>query len=203
MANRKGSQRKKKKSLAKDPRILAAAGVILLAAVLLILFLRGCGLSHRSPEHIVEALVKAGIRGDEKAMKDCYGVRTEGPAELQEEVKARIQYYKAHNADRLSIRECGRLFEEEDNVCIYVIYDLRLEDGQDYPCCETFMTQKREGSFYVLTPEQVTEDMQDTSSVHYEAFMDTEAYRSYAKEYDTFIRKNPGYEDKIAGKLKS
>ena len=35
----------------------------------------------------------------------------------------------------------------------------------------------------------------------FNTILSSDLYKDYAKEYDTFIRKNPGYEDKIAGKL--
>jgi hypothetical protein len=43
--------------------------------------------------------------------------------------------------------------------------------------------------------------MSSAAAEAYAKFMETDLYKDYAKEYDTFIRKNPGYEDKIAGKL--
>ena len=33
-------------------------------------------------------------------------------------------------------------------------------------------------------------------------FMNTQAYKDYTTAYDKFIKKNPGYEEKIAAKLK-
>ena len=34
-------------------------------------------------------------------------------------------------------------------------------------------------------------------------FMKTDAYKTYTKAYETFIKKNPGYEDKISEKSRS
>lgn len=32
-------------------------------------------------------------------------------------------------------------------------------------------------------------------------FMNTDVYKDYTKAYEVFIKKNPGYEDKISSKL--
>ena len=49
--------------------------------------------------------------------------------------------------------------------------------------------------------DETEEEMSSAAAEAYAKFMETDLYKDYAKEYDTFIRKNPGYEDKIAGKL--
>ena len=38
---------------------------------------------------------------------------------------------------------------------------------------------------------------------HEAKFMKTDSYKTYTKAYDTFIKKNPGYEDKISEKIGS
>ena len=43
--------------------------------------------------------------------------------------------------------------------------------------------------------------MNQQAADDYAKFMTTDAYKNYAKDYDTFIKKNPGYEEKIAGKI--
>ena len=35
----------------------------------------------------------------------------------------------------------------------------------------------------------------------YSDFMQTDAYKDYVTAYETFTKKNPGYEEKIASKL--
>ncbi len=183
--------------------MITAGAALFLAVVLLLLLFRSCGSTHGSAIGVVRSLVKAGVDGDLKKMKDCYGVKADAPGELQSELDATVRYYKAHNPDRVRIRKCGKLFEDEELSCtgVYIVYHLRLPDGQDYPCIGTYLVQKREGRYYVLTAAQTEKEMSDAAAAAYAKFMETDLYKDYAKEYDTFIRRNPGYEDKIAGKL--
>ena len=83
-------------------------------------------------------------------------------------------------------------------LCIYVLYHLILENDQSYPCISTYITQNIEGKYYVLAPSKVTDDLSQKAADAYRQFMTTDTYKNYAREYDTFIKKNPGYEDKIA-----
>ena len=43
--------------------------------------------------------------------------------------------------------------------------------------------------------------MSQAAADEYAKFMTTDTYKGYTVAYDTFIKKNPGYEEKIAGKL--
>ena len=43
--------------------------------------------------------------------------------------------------------------------------------------------------------------MRTQAASDYAKFMATDTYKEYTKAYDTFIKKNPGYEEKIAGKV--
>ena len=85
---------------------------------------------------------------------------------------------------------------------MYISYDLVLKNGQAYPCISTYMTQKKEdGKYYVLTPSEITNDMNKQAAEKYALFMKSDAYQEYTVAYDKFIKKNPGYEEKIASKL--
>ena len=65
------------------------------------------------------------------------------------------------------------------------------------------MTQKKDdGKYYILMSSDITEDMNKQAAEKYALFMKTDAYKTYSTAYEKFIKKNPGYEDKIAAKLK-
>ena len=64
------------------------------------------------------------------------------------------------------------------------------------------MVEKKDKKYYVLTSSKITEDMSKQAATDYAKFMTTDSYKNYTKAYNTFIKKNPGYEDKIANKLK-
>lgn len=181
---------------------LIIIGVSVLAVLLLVIFgLKGCGVSHKSPEGVVKSLIKSYADGNENRIKDCYGAKKDTEKALQQEIDATIKYFKAHNTKKVEIQECDILSESEKYTYVYVNYGLVLENEQVYPCISTYMTSKQDGKYYVLPPSKVTDDMRQQAAGDYAKFMTTNTYKNYVKEYETFIKKNPGYEDKIAGKL--
>ena len=62
--------------------------------------------------------------------------------------------------------------------------------------------EKDDGKYYVMTPSEITDDMSKQAATKYAEFMNTQAYKDYTTAYDKFIKKNPGYEEQIAAKLK-
>lgn len=181
---------------------LIIIGVSVLVVLLLVIFgLKGCGVSHKSPEGVVKSLIKSYADGNENRIKDCYGAKKDTEKALQQEIDATIKYFKAHNTKKVEIQECDVLSESEKYTYVYVNYGLVLENEQVYPCISTYMTNKQDGKYYVLPPSKVTDDMRQQAAGDYAKFMTTNTYKNYVKEYETFIKKNPGYEDKIAGKL--
>lgn len=170
-------------------------------AAALMLGMAGCGVSHKSPESVTESLIEAYVDGKEKKVKDCYGQKKDTEASLQTEIDATIAYFKAHNVKKLEIKECDTLSENKEYTYVYITYDLELENEQKYPCVGTYMVEKKEKDYNILPPSQITDDMRTQAASDYVKFMTTDTYRQYNKDYDTFIKKNPGYEDKIAGKL--
>ena len=44
--------------------------------------------------------------------------------------------------------------------------------------------------------------MSKQAATKYAEFMNTQVYKDYTTAYDKFIKKNPGYEEQIAAKLK-
>jgi len=177
-------------------------GAIVVIVLLLLSFgLKGCGVSHKSPEGVVKSLIKAYADGNENRAKDCYGVNKDAEEALQQEINATIKYFQAHNTKKVEIQECDVLSKNKEYAYVYVNYYLELENEQAYPCISTYMTSVKDGEYFILSPSKVTDDMRKQAAVDYAKFMTTNTYKNYVKEYDMFIKKNPGYEDKIAGKL--
>lgn len=180
---------------------LFAGAAVILVLILIIFGVKGCGVNHKTPEGVVKDLVKAGVAGKEREMKDCYGAKKDTPDDLQKEIDATIKYYKAHNVNELQINDCEVLSENKNYSYVYIVYDLVLENKQAYPCVSTYMVTKEEKKYNVLPASGITEEMSQQAAKDYAKFMTTDIYKNYTKAYDTFIKKNPGYEDKIAGKL--
>lgn len=175
--------------------------VIACAVVSLTLGMTGCGVSHKSPEGLTESLIKAYAEGKEKKVKECYGQTKDTEENLQAEIDATIEYFGAHKADKMEIKDCDVLSENKDYTYVYITYNLVLENEQEYPCVSTYMVGKEDKNYYILPPSKITDDMRSQAAADYAKFMTTDTYKNYSKAYDTFMKKNPGYEDKIAGKL--
>ena len=50
-------------------------------------------------------------------------------------------------------------------------------------------------------PSEISDKISQQAAKDYQKFMTTKTYTDYTKAYEVFLKKNPGYEDKIAGKL--
>lgn len=198
---KKPKRRKKKTGIRINPRYIIAAGAVVVVLVLLILGIRGCGVSHKTPEGVVRALIQAYGDGKESRVKDCYGAKKDTEKELQAQIDATFKYFNAHNAKEIKIDACDVLSENKNYTYVYIVYKLVLENGQEYPCISTYMTGLEDKKYYVLPPSKVTEDMSKQAATDYAKFMTTDTYKKYTTEYETFIKKNPGYEEKIAEKV--
>lgn len=182
-------------------RYIIIGAVVLIVFLALIFGLRSCGVSHKSPEGVARSLIKAYANGNQKKIKDCYGAKKDTEESLQKEIDATIRYFDAHNLKDVEIKECDVLSENDKYTYVYVTYDMQLENSQSYPCINTYMMDKEDGRYYILSSSKVTDDMRKQAASDYAKFMTTNTYKNYVKEYETFTKKNPGYEDKIAGKL--
>ena len=182
-------------------RYIIIGAVVLIVSLALIFGLRSCGVSHKSPEGVARSLIKAYANGNQKKIKDCYGAKKDTEESLQKEIDATIRYFDAHNLKDVEIKECDVLSENDKYTYVYVTYDMQLENSQSYPCINTYMTDKEDGRYYLLPSSKVTDAMRKQAASDYAKFMTTNTYKNYVKEYETFTKKNPGYEDKIAGKL--
>ena len=174
-----------------------------LLMLFLVLGITGCGAGHGSPESVVKSLIES--YGEEKVstIKDCYGVgKNDVNDTLQEEIDATLKYMKVHNMKKIEIVDCGTISENEAYVYVYITYNLVLkEDNQKYPCISTYMVTPRDKKYYVVSAADITSEMSAQAVEEYKEFMSTDAYKEYRRAYDTFVKKNPGYEDRIAEKM--
>ena len=99
------------------------------------------------------------------------------------------------------IEKCDKLSENDKYTYVYIFYNLVLENEQEYPCVGTYMVEKQGKKYYVMSPSEITDELRNQAATDYAEFMTTDAYKSYTKEYNVFMKKNPGYEEKIANKL--
>lgn len=199
------TSRSKKKSRSRKmdiPVQYIAGGAVLVVLLIVIIFaVKSCGVSHKTPERVVKALIESYESGNEKKVKKCYGV-DKVDDNLQAEIDATIKYFAAHSPQKIQINKCDKISQDGNYAYIYITYDLVLKNGQSYPCISTYMTQKKDdGKYYVLAPSEITNDINKQAAEKYALFMKTDAYQEYTVAYDKFIKKNPGYEEKIASKL--
>lgn len=182
-------------------KYIAGAAVIAALAVLLIFAVKSCGISNKTPEKAVKTLIKSYVDGKEKKVKKCYGVKKADKA-LQKEITATIKYFEAYKPQKVEITACDTIYQKGKNAYVYITYDLVLESGDAYPCISTYMTQQDEnGRYYILVPSEITDDMKKEAAEKYALFMETDAYKDYVTAYETFTKKNPGYEEKLAARL--
>lgn len=193
--------KKKKRRRRNYRRLILGAVILVVIIILIVLGIKGCGISHKSPEGVVKALIESYVSGKESRIRECYGAKKDADEGLQTMIDATIKYFEAHGTKKVSISECDVLSENKNYTYVYIVYGLELENGQEYPCIGTYMTAKEDGKYNVLPPSKVTEEMSKQAATDYAKFMTTDTYKNYTKAYETFIKKNPGYEDKIAGKV--
>lgn len=199
---RSGKSRKKAPNIQIPGRMIAGAAVIIVLLLVIVFAVRGCGVNHKTPDGVVKALIEAYDKGKESRIRNCYGVKT-ADENLQQEIDATVKYFKAHNPSSIEISQCDSIYKDGKNTYMYITYNLVLENGQSYPCISTYMVQQKDDNkYYILSPADITDDMSKQAAAKYALFMKTDAYKTYATEYDKFIKKNPGYEEKIASKLK-
>ena len=147
-------------------------------------------------------LQEPGVKLPESKVKKCFGV-SKADDTLQQEMDATVKYFSAFEAEKTEITQCDKIYQNGNYTYMYITYELVLKNGQSYPCISTYMVQKKDnGKYYVMTPSEITDDLSKQAATKYADFMNTQAYKDYTTAYDKFIKKNPGYEEKIAAKLK-
>lgn len=176
---------------------------ILFVCLILMATISGCGVSHRSPEGVVKSLIKAYDSGKEKKVLNCYGVKGKADDTTQKEIDGTLKYFKAHDAKGIEIVKCDAIKKYDKYALVYVYYELDLGNKKAYPCLSTYIAGKKNGKYYVLASDEITDEMSKQAATDYASFMNTKVYKDYSKAYEVFIKKNPGYEDKINSKLSS
>ncbi len=183
------------------PARIIFAAVILIAVVVLVFVLKGCLKNRNSAEGVAERLIEESVGGNTGKMAACYGISGEPDAALASEMEAAVKYYAAHNAKKVSVVKSDILFEDDTTAYVYVRYNLVLEDDQEYPCLRTFMTQKTDKKWTVMETSAVTDSMKNMAQDAFDKFTTSDTYKEFNKDYETFLKKNPGYEERIATKL--
>ena len=182
--------------------VLAGVAALIVLIIIIVFAARGCGVSQKTPERVVRTLIESYTGGDESKVKKCYGVSKADDA-LQQEMDATVKYFNAFEAEKTEITQCDKIYQNGNYTYMYITYGLTLKSGQSYPCISTYMVQKKDdGKYYVMTPSEITDDLSKEAATKYADFMNTQAYKDYTVAYDKFIKKNPGYEEKLAEKLK-
>ena len=180
---------------------LIFGGAFVFFAVVLFFLISGCGVNHSSPEGVVRSWVHAIDRENIKDALHCYGKENESLESLQAEIEAEMAYYRAHGAKKIQIKRCDTLYQEGDLSYVYILYGYVLDNDQEYPCMNTFMVNRNRRRYYIMPSEKITDEISALASAAFRKFMSTDIYKDYSVEYNTFIKKNPGYEERIEGIL--
>ena len=180
--------------------VATLAGIILILLVI-ILAVRGCvGISHRTPEGLMEGYIKAAVAGKDKKMQECYGTDKISD-EAKTEISSTVKYFQAHGAKDVNIDSCDAISESKNYTYVYIRYNLVLQNDQEYPCISTYLVKVQDKKYYLYSPAEISDEISQQAEADYQKFMTTKTYTDYTKAYEVFLKKNPGYEDKIASKL--
>ena len=180
--------------------VATLAGVILILLVI-ILAARGCGgISQRTPEGLVESYIKVAVEGKDIKMQECYGADKISD-EAKTEISSTVKYFQAHGAKDVNIDSCEAISESKNYTYVYIRYNLVLQNDQEYPCISTYLVKVQDKKYYLYSPAEISDEISQQAAADYQKFMTTKTYTDYTKAYEVFLKKNPGYEDKIASKL--
>lgn len=179
-------------------------GVILAVLIFAMgMLLCGCGVNRKSPEGVVKSLFRAYVKGKEEKAMECYGLdKKKGDAVTKEDIEATIAFFKAHEAKSIELQKCDVIKEFDGYSYVYATYQFKLDKDKSYPAISTYLVGKADKKYYVLPAKEVSAELEEKVQKAYKEFMDTEPYKEYTKFYDAFMTKHPGYEEKIADKLK-
>ena len=180
--------------------IVTLAGIILILLVIILAARSGGGISHRSPEGVVKGYIKAAVAGKDKKMQECYSADKVSD-EAKTEISSTIKYFQAHGAKDVNIESCETISESKNYSYVYIRYNLVLQNDQEYPCISTYLVKVQDKKYYLYSPSDISDKISKQAAADYQKFMTTKTYTDYTKAYEVFLKKNPGYEDKIASKL--
>ena len=110
-----------------------------------------------------------------------------------------MAYFKAHEADRIELQECDVIEEFDGYSYVYITYEFQMDKNKNYPAVSTYLTGQKDKKYYVLPSKDIDDELKEKTSEAYQKFMKSDAYKEYTKQYDAFMTKYPGYEEKVAG----
>ena len=148
----------------------------------------------------MEGYIKAAAAGKNKKMQSCYSADKLSD-EAKTEISSTIKYFQAHGVKDVNIDSCGSISENKNYSYVYIRYNLVLENEQEYPCISTYLVKVQDKKYYLYAPSEISDKISQQAAQDYQKFMTTKTYTDYTKAYEVFLKKNPGYEDKIEGKL--
>ncbi len=172
--------------------------VILLTVILSAVFLlAGCGVSHNSPEGVVQSLIKAYDKGNIKRVLNCYDLSDGEDPVFQEEAEEVISYFDMMGSKGVSLEDCNVIQEYEDYDYIYIYYLINLKGGSSYPKMSTFFVSTADKNYYIMSAGSITSEMGEQASSAYADFMTSQVYLDYEAAYLSFIQENPGFEESL------
>lgn len=174
---------------------------ILMGCLMVVVCLSGCGVSHGSPEGIVKSLVTYYEKGNEKKVRDCFGVKKDEDKETEKQIASTIAYFEAMKSKGITLVSCDLIEDYKDYAYVYISYIVEINKNKAYPKIDTYMVRSNEGEYYVIPTKDVTEEMSQNAKTAYASFMTTEPYKEYLKSYETFLIKNPNFEEELTQKL--
>ena len=171
---------------------------LLLLCLLMTGALTACGGGHGSPKGIVKSLVKYSVAGKESKIEDCY---SQVDDLTKQEIASTTQYYEAMKADGMEVTSCDIIQDYGDYSYVYITFGVKLSKDKSYPRVETYFVKKDNKKYYILPSSQITTQMNQQAISAYEEFQNSDAYKQYQKDYETFLLKSPNFESELALKL--
>ena len=183
-------------------------GIIVCMIMIFILLLGGCGtkVSHKSPESAVKSLISAYQNQDQKAVKKCFGVNPDKKCaeEIKKETDYNMNYFKAHEAKKVEFKKAKSLGKFDKYELVYVWYNYQVKKQKEtleVPAMSFYYVKQKDKKYYVVPAKDVNEEMSENSRKEYSEFTKDDVYKEYDKAYQTFIRKNPKYENSLQNKF--
>lgn len=183
-------------------------GIIIGIVMMFILLMGGCGtkVRYKSPEAVVKSLISAYQNQDQKAVKKCFGLDPDKKCakEIKKEIDYNMNYFKAHEAEKVEFKKAKSLGKFEKKELVYVWYDYKVKKQKEtleVPAMSFYYVKQKDKKYYVVPAKDVNEKMSENSRKKYSEFMKGDVYQEYDKAYQTFIRKNPKYENSLQNKF--
>ena len=192
---------KKRPAVAGKGRLIIGAAAAIGLVIVLVVLISGCGASHKSPEAVVKALISAYDKGKAAGVYDCYGQKKDPEDALKVETEAKLAFLNALGKQKIEPGNVEKIGEIKDVTILCVRYGVVLEDEDIYPCIATYAVHPVEEKYYIMSPSEITEEIASASAEAYMKYMTTESYKDYVREYNTFNKKKPGFEDTLAERL--